>query len=128
MNILFFNKNGELLSKNATLTKTPHRSNIDWLDKKPQIKANLTRALELEIDDFIHEIIKHGNAHRISVSISNKVAKAVPNVPNHKIVASLLLELLEKTDPTKYELDSSFTIIASKGEDQKYFDYFAKLN
>lgn len=128
MKVKFFKKDNSLTDKATSLLNSPHQENLEYLSRHPALQQSLQGELDKHIDVFLQAVAQHRNrAYMNSGYVAVKVCKNL-ELPDdklhHGLVGSLLLEELERRDPTASNLPLDLTIIASKGEDQTWFDYF----
>ncbi|NRY63798.1 hypothetical protein [Clostridium beijerinckii] len=102
--------------------RSPHKHNLDYLENNLTLKSNMVNELKEYINDFFY-IKPYLNSGKVSVEVCNAT-----NVPNdqfhHGLVGSLIYDTFLKIDPRTYNLNLNTEIIASKGADQHYVDYF----
>jgi len=127
MNIRYLKKDGNITDKNLSIRNTPHIDNLKYLDRHPELKQRICSS----VDTFIHVFLVNILENHVGYLNSGDVAGVTCNnlgLPNDKLhhgyVGSMLLEQLEQTYSINIRLDNMLIIVASKGEDQTWFDYF----
>jgi len=126
---MFLNKSGKYEEDRNTKKNSQHWDNIDYLDKHSNIKNSINNNIQPYIDKFFKDFILYGKAYLNSGAVSVAVCKSI-NLPadsqHHSLVGSLLYEAFKKISPNSYGLCENTVLIASKGEQQHWVDYFIK--
>lgn len=122
MKIKFLGKSGDENTNSKGKKKSPHYDNLEYLDNNQPIKSDMENALVSYFDDFFN-IKPYLNSGKVSVEVCDNI-----NLPDdkfhHGLVGSLIYDTFTKIDATQYGLATTTEVIASKGEDQHYVDYF----
>lgn len=127
MKVLILNKNNQLTNIKNSPTMKPHYNNLRILKTSP-----LTQPMTNEIENkylkhFYQNIFYMNDAYLNSGEVASSVCKSLSlNDSYHGLVGSLLLDLLQRTDPTTVGLSDTTEIIGSKGFGEKCFHYFPK--
>jgi hypothetical protein len=119
MRIVYLNKNGQLRKANERLP-TAHQENLEYLERHHELHQQVLEKIHQRIDQFVNVMRSEGDAYlnsgEVAVSVCTALQLDQSNF-NHGLVGSALnVELGHREEP--------FTVIASKGEDQTWFDYF----
>lgn len=127
MLIKYLKKNGNVIDKQMAVRNTPHQENLSFLKSNPKMNTSIRREVREYIDGFLKNIANNQDSYINSGNVATKVC-AFLNLPqdkfHHGLVGSVLLDEFEMADSSIYGLNSNLTVIASKGEDQTWFDYF----
>ncbi len=122
MKIKFLNKAGKCDEKKSTKKDSPHYDNLDFLDRNPTLKNSIAQELVPYFDSFFYTR-PYMNSGEVSVTVCKNL-----NLPddafNHSLVGSQIYETFKDVDPTSYGISRDTELIASKGEEQHYVDYF----
>lgn len=122
MKIKFLGKSGNDNTNGKGKKKSPHYDNLEYLENNQQIKSDMENALVPYFDDFFNTK-PYLNSGKVSVEVCDTI-----NLPDdkfhHGLVGSLIYDTFIKIDATQYGLSTTTEVIASKGEDQHYVDYF----
>lgn len=122
MKIRFLDRSGNDNTGGSGGGKTPHYDNLEYLNKNPNLKANIMNALNPYFNDFFY-INPYLNSGKVSVEVCRAI-----NIPDdqfhHGLVESLIYDTFIKINPVTFGLNLDTELIASKGDDQHYVDYF----
>lgn len=131
MKIKFLKKDGYVIDKNTAIRKSPHLDNLKYLSNNPILDGKIRYYIKQHIHIFLQSILiaKDGylNSGGVSVNVCNS-ASLPQDKFHHGLAGSALLDELEGIDPTQYNLSGNITVVASKGQDQTWFDYFPDRN
>ena len=120
--IKFLGKSGNSNTSGGGRRRSPHYDNLEYLDNNPALKANIENAIRPYFNTFFYT-----NPYLNSGKVSIEVCIAL-NIPDdqfhHGLVGSLIYDKFIKVNPATYGLSLNTELIASKGEDQHYVDYF----
>jgi hypothetical protein len=127
MIIKFLKKDGNLIDRMTAIAGTPHQQNLKTLNSpnKAVLKSMIVSEVNKEITSFLAAVKSTKNGYLNSADVATKVC-AVLNNPavTNNFVGSVLLDEIENLNPTIFGFKPTLTVVASKGEGQKYFDYF----
>lgn len=118
MRIKFVDKKGNLKELSAR-DRDAHKENLEFLASNKELESKIGKKVNKEIDDFFSD----GREYMNSAEVASRVAKnaGINSMPNcNGIVGSALLKAWEEYP------ENGYVLIASKGEDQRYFDYFIR--
>lgn len=127
MKVLILNKNNQLTNLINTPTMKPHYKNLNFLKTFP-FTIPMTKEIENNHLIFFYQNIAYNNdAYLNSGEVASAVCKSLYlDSSRHGLVGSLLLDLLQRTNPTTVGLSNNTVIIGSKGLGEKCFHYFPK--
>lgn len=102
--------------------RSPHYDNLEYLDNNPKIKIMMTNALKPYFNNFFNNK-PYLNSGKVSIEVCKTI-----NLPDdqfhHGLVGSLIYDTFFMINPEDYGLSLNAEVIASKGEDQHFVDYF----
>lgn len=126
MQMKILKKDGNVIDKVDALGRTPHQKNMEYLNRninlKNSIKAEVIKFIKFFLEDVIVNKKGYMNSANVACSVSNILQ--LPHDNKYNLVGSMLFEEIEAYDCAVDGLDTKLTVIASKGDNQRYFDYF----
>ncbi|HQK54412.1 MAG TPA: hypothetical protein PLA73_09280 [Sedimentibacter sp.] len=122
MRIKFLNKTGMLDESKSKKKSSPHYDNLDFLEKDTNLRDNINKALDPYFDAFFN-IRPYMHSGQVSVEVCKQLNIADDSF-HHGLVGSLIYELFKNLDPVAYGLPKDTELVASKGDEQHYVEYF----
>ncbi|WP_294181028.1 hypothetical protein [uncultured Clostridium sp.] len=122
MKIRFLGKSGNSGNGGKRRGISQHQVNLQYLNNHSILKTNMMNALTPYIDSFFN-IDRYLNSGKVSARVCEEI-NVLNNEFYHGLVGSLIYDAFVKINPAMYGLSLFKEITASKGEDQRYFDYF----
>jgi len=119
-------KDGNVTDKVDALGRTPHQKNMEYLNRNLNLKNTISVEVIKRIKEFLQDVNTNQEGYMNSADIAYSVS-SILNLPHnnkYNLVGSILFEEIEAYDCTVDGLDKNLVVIASKGDNQHYFDYF----
>lgn len=126
MQMKILKKDGNVIDKANTLRRTPHQNNMAYLNRKNRLKNAIRAEVINFIKIFLQDVVVNKKGYMNSANVAQSVSNSLhlPHDNKYNLVGSMLFEEIEVYDCTVDGLDKKLIVIASKGDNQHYFDYF----
>ena len=119
MKIKYLNSVGRIIDS-STLIPSAHQENLLILESNANLRQAIMEPARRIVEDFVAEVQNSGRGYRNSGEQAEKICRE-SNLPqdtfHHGLAGSALNQALSSHT-------ADFCVIASKGKDQKWFDYF----
>ena len=126
MQMKILKKDGNVIDKVDALRQTPHQKNMEYLNRNISLKNAIRAEVINFIKKFLQDVIVNKKGYMNSADVAQSVSNILqlPHDNKYNLVGSMLFEEIEVYDCTVDGLDKKLIVIASKGDNQHYFDYF----
>ncbi|MCX7097945.1 MAG: hypothetical protein NTV43_08595 [Methylococcales bacterium] len=119
MKIKYLNSAGKIIDS-STAIPSAHQENLRIIRSDPSLHLAIMEPARRIVEDFVTEIQSSGRGYKHSGAEAEKICREAnlhQDTFHHGLAGSALNDAFSSHP-------AGFCVIASKGEDQKWFDYF----